>query len=116
MVYIYKENDEIKYTRGERPQVEEIIELERMIPIPQKEGYLSILNANFETNQVWYDLIETEEHIKQTEIAELKQQLADTDYKAIKYAEGQITEEEYSETKEQRQAWRDRINELESEV
>jgi len=50
---------------------------------------------------------------KQTELAELKQQLADTDYKAIKYAEGQIAEEEYAETKAQRQEWRAKINELE---
>lgn len=49
------------------------------------------------------------------EIAELKAQLAETDYKAIKYAEGWITAEEYAETKAQRQAWRDRINELEAE-
>jgi len=81
---------------------------------------------NKETKQVTYvemtqeeiDKAEAEAVIaqKQTELAELKQQLADTDYKAIKYAEGQITEEEYSETKEQRQAWRERINELESEM
>lgn len=49
------------------------------------------------------------------EIAELKAELAGTDYKAIKYAEGWITAEEYEETKSQRQAWRDRINELEAE-
>ena len=49
----------------------------------------------------------------QQEIATLKGCLAQTDYKAIKYAEGWITEEEYAETKAQRQAWRDRINELE---
>lgn len=47
------------------------------------------------------------------EISELKTQLSETDYKAIKYAEGWITEEEYAEVKAQRQAWRDRINELE---
>lgn len=49
------------------------------------------------------------------EIAELKAELAGTDYKAIKYAEGWITEKEYEETKAQRQAWRDRINELEKQ-
>ena len=50
------------------------------------------------------------------QISELKQQLTDTDYKAIKYAEGLLTEEEYAETKAQRQEWRARINELESEM
>ena len=50
----------------------------------------------------------------QTEIETLKQKLSDTDYQAIKYAEGQITEEDYRPIREQRQAWRDKINELES--
>ena len=46
------------------------------------------------------------------EITQLKKQLSDTDYKAIKYAEGQISEEEYSEIKSERQGYRDRINYL----
>lgn len=46
------------------------------------------------------------------EITQLKKQLSDTDYKAIKYAEGQISEEEYSKIKSERQGYRDRINEL----
>lgn len=45
----------------------------------------------------------------------LKQQLADTDYQAIKYAEGQLSDEEYAPIREQRQAWRDEINKLEVE-
>lgn len=49
------------------------------------------------------------------EILVLKTSLSETDYKAIKYAEGWITSEEYAETKAQRQVWRDRINELEAE-
>ena len=39
------------------------------------------------------------------EITQLKKQLSDTDYKAIKYAEGQLTEEEYSSTRSQRASW-----------
>lgn len=50
----------------------------------------------------------------QEEIVTLKKQLSNTDYKAIKYAEGMLTEEEYAEVKELRQGWRDRVNELES--
>lgn len=46
-------------------------------------------------------------------IEELKQNLKDTDYKAIKYAEGQISEQDYASIKTLRQAWRDEINELE---
>ena len=66
----------------------------------------------------------TEEEIRQMEeintkeqaereIKELKQKLLDTDYKAIKYAEGHISEEEYAPIKAERQEWRNRINELE---
>lgn len=49
-------------------------------------------------------------------INELKQLLTDSDYKAIKFAEGQMTEEEYAPIKAQRQAWRDEINELEESI
>lgn len=49
------------------------------------------------------------------QIASLKQNLADTDYQAIKYSEGAISEEDYTETKALRQSWRDEINRLESE-
>lgn len=56
---------------------------------------------------------EKQKQDKLTEIQQLKSKLTETDYKAIKYAEGLLSEEEYAETKAQRQAWRDRINELE---
>ena len=49
------------------------------------------------------------------EITQLKKQLSDTDYKAIKYAEGQLTESEYSPTRTQRASWRARINELQED-
>ena len=47
------------------------------------------------------------------EIFELKEELNATDYKALKYAEGVLTDEEYQPVGIQRQAWRRRINELE---
>lgn len=47
------------------------------------------------------------------EIQQLKKALSDTDYKAIKFAEGQISEEEYASVKAERQGYRDRINYLE---
>lgn len=50
------------------------------------------------------------------QIEQLKQNLADTDYQAIKYAEGLISEEEYAETKQLRQEWREEINRLEKEL
>ena len=50
----------------------------------------------------------------QSEIVELKKYLSDTDYKAIKFAEGELTESDYQEVKLQRHDARVRINELES--
>ena len=45
-------------------------------------------------------------------ISALKARLAKTDYQAIKYAEGWLTDEEYAPIKAQRQVWRDEINRL----
>ena len=52
----------------------------------------------------------------QNRIRQLKQLLSDTDYQAIKYAEGMLSAEEYASMKAQRQAWRDEINRLEKEI
>lgn len=49
----------------------------------------------------------------QGEINALKQLLENSDYKAIKHSEGEMSEEEFAPVREQRQAWRVRINELE---
>lgn len=49
-------------------------------------------------------------------IGGLKSKLQATDYKAIKYAEGELSAEEYAETREQRRAWRAEINALEAEI
>lgn len=53
---------------------------------------------------------------KQKRIQELKKLLSDTDYKAIKYAEGLISEEDYLPIKQLRQSYRDEINQLEEEL
>ncbi len=53
---------------------------------------------------------------KKYKIAVLKENLKNTDYKAIKYAEGLISAEEYEETKALRQSYRDEINSLEAEI
>lgn len=49
-------------------------------------------------------------------IGELKAELGATDYKALKYMEGWLTEEEYAPVKAQRQEFRDKINELEAQL
>ena len=50
------------------------------------------------------------------EIESCKAQLSATDYQAIKYAEGLISDENYEPVKVQRQALRDRINQLEEMI
>lgn len=47
------------------------------------------------------------------QIAELKKNLRETDYKAIKKSDGEYTEEEYAPIREQRALWRTRIREIE---
>ena len=56
------------------------------------------------------------EHIIIPQIMALKEELAASDYKAIKYAEGLITAEEYEPIKEARQELRNKINELEKQL
>lgn len=53
---------------------------------------------------------------KQQRIIELKGKLTETDYQAIKYAEGEMTDEEYEPIRLQRKAWRNEINELEEQL
>lgn len=53
---------------------------------------------------------------KKVRINELKKLLSQSDYKAIKYAEGLISAQDYEPIKQLRQSYRDEINQLESEV
>ena len=61
------------------------------------------------------ELIRDYEAERLLEIEGLKLELRETDYKAIKYAEGWISEEDYKIIKEDRQRIRNRINELEND-
>lgn len=63
-------------------------------------------------DEAFRKLVENEYRIAR--IRDLKEALANSDYKLLKYLEGWMTEEEYAETKAQRQAWREEINELEA--
>lgn len=49
-------------------------------------------------------------------IAELINKLKATDYQAIKFAEGQLTIDEFKPIKDQRQLWRNEINELQAQI
>lgn len=50
------------------------------------------------------------------ELYVLQNNLKRTDYQALKYAEGALTEAEYAPIKAQRQAWRTEINRLKTEL
>lgn len=84
---------------------------ENLIPITEEEWLSHLEEIPIILNN------EKQERIRKlNRIAELKRNLVNTDYQAIKYAEGQLTEQEYASMKAQRQLWRDEINQLEEEL
>ena len=84
-----------------------------LIDIPQAELETMRL-AQLEYEQQLQKQAEIDEI--QRKISEAKAKLSQTDYQAIKYFEGFISETDYAPIKEQRQAWRDEINALEAEL
>lgn len=52
----------------------------------------------------------------QTEINNYRQLLNQTDYKALKHADGVLSDDDYAETLQQRESFRLRINECEAEL
>ena len=84
-----------------------------LIDIPQAELETMRL-AQLEYEQQLQKQAEIDE--VQRKISETKAKLSQTDYQAIKYAEGFISEADYAQIKAQRQAWRDEINALEAEL
>lgn len=52
----------------------------------------------------------------QSEINAFKQLLTQTDYKALKHADGAMTDEEYEETRQKREFYRSEVNRLEAEL
>lgn len=53
---------------------------------------------------------------KSEKIIQLKGRLHNTDYLAIKFAEGELSITEYAPIREQRRVWRAEINALEAEI
>ena len=84
-----------------------------LIDIPQVE-FETMRLAQLEYEQKLQRQAEIDEI--QYKISEAKTKLSQTDYQAIKYFEGFISEADYAQIKAQRQAWRDEINVLESEL
>ena len=105
----------ISFGKDTQPYIE-ITEQERKQPLPDKYSYYAVVDGKFTIKR----RTPTDEEVNRDkaqainkEIGELKKKLSDTDYKAIKYSEGWLTDEEYAEAKAQREQWRKRINELE---
>lgn len=105
----------VAFNKDTEPYIE-ITEQERLQPLPDKYSYYCVDNGKFCIKR----RTPTEEELakdaisnRNKEISELKAKLAQTDYQAIKFAEGWITAEDYAPTKALRNSWRARINELE---
>ena len=105
----------VAFNKDTEPYIE-ITEQERLQPLPDKYSYYCVENGKFCIKR----RTPTEEELakdaisnRNKEISELKAKLAQTDYQAIKFAEGWITAEDYAPTKALRNSWRARINELE---
>jgi phage-related minor tail protein len=86
-------------------------------PLTDLTNYIEITEKEFKNAKPKNEPVIDENKRKiEGQIALLKSQLAKTDYQAIKYAEGWISEEEYAPIKANRQAIRDQINELEGKL
>ena len=105
----------VAFNKDTEPYIE-ITEQERLQPLPGKYSYYCVENGKFcikrrtpTEEELAKDIISN----RNKEISELKAKLAQTDYQAIKFAEGWITADDYAPTKALRNSWRTRINELE---
>lgn len=108
----------VSFNKDTKPYIE-ITEEQRRQPLPNKFSWYAVEDGEFviKTRQP------TEEEVKQdlnksiiAQINELKANLVKTDYKAIKFAEGEISEENYAEIRLQRRVWREEINNLEQYI
>ena len=103
-----------EYSYQTFPIVEDMIEINDSNINKIGNGY----KFDLSTKTIVEDSTYQENKIKQEKldkISKLKSLLSHTDYKAIKYAEGHISEQDYAVIKLQRQIWRDEINKLENE-
>ena len=108
----------ISFGKDTKPYIE-ITEQERKQPLPDKYSYYAVVDGKFTIKRRTPTIEELHNDDIQDinrEINVLKKRLFDTDYKAIKYSEGWLTDEEYAEAKAQREEWRKRINELEASL
>ena len=93
-------------------------------PPKEKEGFK--IKWNKDTNKWAYEEVQKEEEPApyepteaeklQMQLSQKKFELSQTDYKAIKFAEGLITEEEYAPIKAERERMREEIRELQRQL
>lgn len=100
-----------------------------IITYPLNKNLITIEIDNLDDIRVGYDyfidkkIVKNETYDLDTQVAEINRQineyknkLKQSDYKALKYLEGFITEEDYEPIKQERQTYRDKINELENDT
>lgn len=108
----------IGFDKAMTPYIE-ITEEQRRQPLPDKYSYYAVENGEFVIKRRTPSEAETKADtiasINQ-QIRELQGKLAATDYQALKYSEGWITEKDYTEIKANRQSWRDTINQLQAQL
>ena len=108
----------IGFDKAMTPYIE-ITEEQRRQPLPDKYSYYAVENGEFVIKRRTPSEAETKADsiasINQ-QIRELQGKLSATDYQALKYSEGWITEKDYTEIKANRQSWRDAINQLQAQL
>ena len=108
----------IGFDKAMTPYIE-ITEEQRRQPLPDKYSYYAVENGEFVIKRRTPNEAETKADTVASinqQIKELQSKLSATDYQAIKYSEGWITEKDYTEIKANRQSWRDAINQLQAQL
>lgn len=108
----------IGFDKAMTPYIE-ITEEQRRQPLPDKYSYYAVENGEFVIKRRTPSEAETKADTVASinqQIRELQGKLSATDYQALKYSEGWITEKDYTEIKANRQSWRDAINQLQAQL
>ena len=108
----------IGFNKAMTPYIE-ITEEQRRQPLPDKYSYYAVENGEFVIKRRTPSEAETKADTVASinqQIRELQGKLSATDYQALKYSEGWITEKDYTEIKANRQSWRDTINQLQAQL
>ena len=89
-------------------------DVEKIIDIPE----IKAIEEHDETEEILVYIVYTEQELEkiqaQKRIVELKNLLNKTDYQAIKFAEGELSSQEYQPIKELRRSFRLEINQLQT--